>query len=217
MLMPRTMDAWLLGTILALCSLAKPVSAASAIERVVVNGVPLRLHSSTEIGEPEVVAEALAQRWAQSGPAPLTVRLRDGRIIIGRQRHALHETVSLQRGRHPGSTRLDYAIRDLREPIDSWNGLPFVPPADWQSVSLVRHGRSRAAPLTGLFRSQRSVELAVRQLSEALLRAGWSAPPRVGAERGVITSVRGSRRLEAAIAASESGSRIVIQVGGLET
>ncbi len=216
MLMPRTADAWLLGTILAVCGLAKPLLAAGTVERVVVNGVPLRLHSATEIGEPEVVAEALARRWAQSGPTPLTIRLRDGRIIVGRQRHALHETASVQRGRYPGSTRVEYAIRDLREPIESWGGLPFIVPADWQSVSLIRHGRSRGAPLTGLYRSRRSVESTSRQLIEALRRAGWSAPSRVAAEQGLITSVRGSRRLEAVIAASESGARIVVQIGGLE-
>ncbi|MEY3714141.1 MAG: hypothetical protein RL321_1761 [Pseudomonadota bacterium] len=216
MLRPRTIDAWLLATIFAVCSLGEPLLATSAVERVIVNGVPLRLFSSIERGEPDLVAEALVRRWSQSGAPPLTIPLSDGRIIIGRQRHALHETATVQRGRTAGSTRVEYAIRDLREPIESSSGVPFAVPADWQTVSIVRHGRSRAAPLTGLFRTRRSVELTSRQLREALLRAGWSAPSRATFERGLIASVRGSRRLEAAIAASDSGARVVIQVDGPE-
>jgi hypothetical protein len=41
MLTARSVDGWLIGTILAFCSLADPVSAASRSEAVVVNGVPI--------------------------------------------------------------------------------------------------------------------------------------------------------------------------------
>ncbi|MEN9836413.1 MAG: hypothetical protein RLZ79_81 [Pseudomonadota bacterium] len=216
MLTARSVDGWLIGTILAFCSLADPVSAASRSEAVVVNGVPLRLRSTSEFGEPEVLAELLAHRWAQNGPAPLTIRLRDGRIILGRQRQAFHETVSLQRGRSPGSTRIEYAIRDLREPIEPWGTEPFVVPADWQRISAIRHGRSRGAPLTLLYRSHRTVATAIRQLRESLLRAGWSATRVDSDNHAVLMSRRGNRQLQAAIARSETGVRIVIQLDGSE-
>lgn len=216
MLTARSMDGWLIGTILAFCSFADPLSAASRSEAVVVNGVPLRLRSTTEIGEPEVLAERLAHRWTQSGPAPLTIRLRDGRIILGRQRQAFHETVSLQRGRSPGSTRIEYAVRDLREPIESWGAEPFVVPADWQRISSIRHGRSRGAPLTLLYRSHRTVSTAIRQLRESLLRSGWSATRVDSANQAIVMSQRGGRQLQAAIAQSETGVRIVIQLEGSE-
>lgn len=216
MLTTRSVDAWLIGTILAFCSLADPVTAASRSEAVVVNGVPLRLRSTTELGEPEMLAQVLAHRWAQSGPAPITIRLRDGRIVLGRQRHAFHETVSLQRGRSPGSTRIEYAIRDLREPIESWRVEPFVVPADWQRISSIRHGRSRGSPMTLIFRSHRTVPTALRQLRESLLRAGWSAPRVDSENQAIVMSQRGTRQLQAAIAQSETGVRVVIQLDGSE-
>lgn len=216
MLTSRSIDAWLVGTMLALCSVADSLSAASQSEAVVVNGVPLRLRSTTELGEPAVLAERLAQRWAETGPAPMTIRLRDGRIILGRQRHAFHETVSLQPGRSPGSTRIEYAVRDLREPIESWGPVVFVMPADWQRVSVVRHGRSLSAPTTLLFRSSRTVSTATRQLREALIRAGWSLARDESDGHGVIMARRGNRLLQAAIAPGANGVRILVQVGGSE-
>jgi len=45
MLTSRSIDAWLIGTMLALCSVVDSVSAASQSEAIVVNGVPLRLRS----------------------------------------------------------------------------------------------------------------------------------------------------------------------------
>jgi hypothetical protein len=215
-LTPRSIDAWLIGTVLAFCSLADPILAASRSEAVVVNGVPLRLRSTTELGDPEALADLLARRWTESGPPPLTLRLRDGRIVLGRQRQSFHETVSLQRGRSPGSTWIEYAIRDLREPIESWGAVPFVVPADWERISTIRHGRSRAAPTTLLFRGRRTVPIAARQLRESLLRAGWSATQLNSEDHGVLMSRRGARQLQAAIAASETGTRIVIQLDGSE-
>lgn len=216
MLTPRPVDAWLIGTLLAVCSLADPVGAATRSETVVVNGVPLRLRSTTELGEPETLAEGLTRRWAESGPAPLTMQLRDGRIILGRQRQAYHETVSLQRGRLPGSTRVEYAIRDLREPIEAWGAAPFVVPTDWQRISSVRHGLSRSAPMTLLFRSHQTVPTVVRQMRASLIRAGWSATRLDSEDHGVLMSLRGTRQLQAAVAASKTGTRIVIQLDGAE-
>ena len=63
MLTTRSVDAWLIGTILAFCSLADPVTAASRSEAVVVNGVPVLRHGEHTGAKPgRVVLGAGATR-----------------------------------------------------------------------------------------------------------------------------------------------------------
>lgn len=216
MLTKRPLDLWLIGAALSLVALPSALMAADRNLLVWVNGVPLQLRSSLENGEPDAVAESIARRWASIGPSPLKLRLSDGRIILGRQRHAFHETANLSPGRARGTTQVEYALRDLRVPIDSRSRIPFVAPADWHQISAVRHGKSISAPLTLLFRSSRDSSTAVGQLRRALLRAGWVMPAKALIPGDVLWSQRGSQYLEAAFAPSESGVRIVIQVGGAE-
>jgi len=216
MLIRRPFDIWLLSAALSLASLPTVLVASNRELLVWVNGVPLQLRSSTESGEPEKVAESIARRWERNGPTPVKLPLKGGRIILGRQRDAFHETASLSPGHQPGTTQIEYALRDLRVPIESRIRMPFVAPPDWHQVSVVRHGQSKSAPLTLLFRSSRDPSTAVEQLRRALLRAGWITLAKDSLPEDLLWAHRGSQHLEAAFAPVERGVRIVIQITGAE-
>jgi len=204
----------LLATLLTIGFMVPLQAGAERMSTVVVNGVPFKIRSYEQRGTPTDIATATARRWSSNGPAPLSWSGEGGRIVLGRQRGPFHETLSLLPAERPGYTLLHHALRDFRQPLLAADLPPLRTPSDWKKLSAVRHGSSGQAPQTFLFSTERTVDVVIRQIADALRAAGWVTPRVVRKDGAVIWSERGSQRLEAVVTVDGRHARIVMQVGG---
>jgi len=204
----------LLGTLLVVSSIIPLEVFASTSMQVTINGVPLSIRTYEKRGTPHELASEATQRWSANGPAPLIWQAEEGRIVIGRQRGAFHETLTLIPAKRPGHTEMHHALRDLRQPVEPLGQLPFALPIGWKLISVVRHGSSATAAQTFLLRGGRGRDFVVAQSVRALRAAGWTSPRILRDSNVVLWSARGSQSLEAVIEPRGQQTRIVVQVGG---
>lgn len=203
-----------------------PVPTAIAVDwqiaRVRVNGVPLELRSRVvAIAQPALVA-AVAARWQGVDGKPSDAAFSrstfaDGKVVLGRQRGRLHETVTL-RSHGPGRTRVLVVVNDLGAPAMTPARPPVRLPAGQRLLQVVEHGSGRVAPRTFTIGSAADPRIALAQWRRALAAAGWSlrsvGPAGEGPRAWSLWADRGNQRIEAAFMHGRDGARIVLQVSG---
>jgi hypothetical protein len=180
-----------------------------------VNGVPLELRRGELAATPSEISTAVLARWSARGTAVPQVAAIHGRIVIGRQRGRLHETVSLGLA-GPGRTSVLVAVSDLGARLPPPARLPAGLPAGQRVLQVIETVGGRVTERAFTLESGRDPSVALAQWRRALAASGWS--PRVaatGAGGGlVLWADRGRERLDAVFVAAPEGARIVIQVTG---
>lgn len=187
------------------------------VSRVRVNGVALELrHGEVGVGRPALAAALVAQ-WRSAGDATPTALAVGTRVVIGRQRGRLHETVMLRDTGH-GRTHVLVAVTDLGVGVSRPPRPPLGLPIGQRVLQVVEHGGGRHAARTFTLRSDEEPPVASGRWRRALAAAGWSprvtAPDARGPRRWVLWAERGNERLEAVFIARDDGARIVLQVTG---
>lgn len=189
--------------------------------RVRVNGVPLELRTGEfALAQPTLVS-ALAERWqlTDGGRHAAVIRstVAAGHTVLGRQRGALHETVTL-RASGPGRTRVLVAVNDLGAKARPPAQLPVRLPAGQRLLQVVEHGDAGVAPRIFTLESDKEPQVALSQWRRALVSAGWSLrsvdPSGAGPRAWMLWADRGHERIDAAFSHGIDGARIVLQVSG---
>ena len=191
------------------------------IARVRVNGVTLDLRSGDVAVDQPALAAAVAARWrgAEGKPAAAVSRstLTDGRVVFGRQRGHLHQTIMLH-SHAPGRTRVLVAVNDLREAAVTPARPPIRLPAGQRLMQVIEHGDGGVAPRTFVIASADPPRNALSGWRRALTAAGWSLrsvdPAGAGPPAWLLWADRGSGHIDAVFSPAPDGARIVLQVSG---
>ena len=137
-------------------------------EIVIVNGIRIEVRT-TQIVVPLIQAIAVLQ---PSWGAP-RARLRGDRVVFGRQRGALHETLTLRPASIPGHLLVLHASQDLRQKARVLPEPPVNLRAGLRVVNAVQHGDSRTAPTTFTLRSALSTAAVLQALRAEAENSGW--------------------------------------------
>lgn len=215
----------LLFVAMSIVGIAPAVPCVAADWQVVsvrVNGVPLEMRIAELPVAPGRLATALTTKWRTTGDAlsPVEVTrntIGGGRIVIGRQRGRLHETVTLSEIAR-GRTRVLVAVNDLGARTVANLRLPAALPAGQRVLQVIEHGAGPHSTRTLILASDKLPEVALTQWRRALTSAGWSArtvPPAAGGVRGwLLAADRGRERIDAVFSVGDDGARIVLEVSG---
>lgn len=184
-------------------------------EEIRVDGVPLSIRSvELEVARPRIAAGLLA-RWEAPGPAAPIVTAGEGRTVIGRQRGALHEAVSLTDA-GAGRTRVVVTVRDLRIPVASPARPPPGLPGGMRMLRVVEHHGRGVASRTFSFDLRGPPARALQGWRRSMGLSGWKlrVTTPVAGDRHValLWAVRGNERLEAVFSRTPEGTRVVMQV-----
>lgn len=204
-------------TLVAAAALPPPPIAAGAwqVDDVRVDGVPLSIRSGEfEVTRPKLI-EGLLARWAAPGAAAPIVTAGEGRTIVGRQRGALHEAVTLT-DVGKARTRVIVTVRDLRIPASVPGRPPAGLPGGMRTLRVVEGLDGRSAARTFSIDHGKPPPQALERWRRSMALAGWQVrvmtPVGRDPHRGLLWATRGGERLEAVFGPGPQGARIVMRV-----
>ena len=137
-------------------------------EIVIVNGIRIAVRR-TQIVVP--LNQAIAELQPSWG-AP-RAGLRGDRVVFGRQRGALHETLTLRPAAIAGQLLVLHAVQDLGQKARVLPEPPVHLRAGLRVVNAVQHGDSRTAPTTFTLRSALSTAAVLQALRAEAEKSGW--------------------------------------------
>lgn len=191
------------------------------VARMRVDGVPLEVRAGDIPVAQPLLAAAVAARWqAAGGKAAVAVsrsELADGRVVLGRQRGRMHQTITLS-PQGAGRTRVLVAVNDLGASTVKPARPPVRLPVGQRLMRVVEHGDGGLAPRTFVIASGHAPQLALSQWHRALTAAGWRprslGPIGAGPRASLLWADRGRGRIDAVFSPAPDGARIVLQVSG---
>jgi hypothetical protein len=192
--------------------------------RVFMNGVLMEVRVLRLAAEPAALAAALEPDWAalralsQPPATQAAAASSASRILLGRQRGSLHETVTLSAAGARGQTLAILSVLDLSRPVSEAPAPPFALPPGTRVVSRTEWiagegGRGRGERTFVVHRTA-SPTADLQRLERAARSAGWTFTDSPAAARSPLRIARrGSAELTLVATPREGGSAITMVVG----
>ena len=224
MLTPRRST---LGVVVVSALVVSPLPPLVAAEWVAmqlrVNGIDIAVRRAELDASPDTSRDAVARQvltlWTSQGAMrPTLVELPD-RIVIGRQRGVIHETVAVRSVANSQRIAIEYAAQDISATRRARTALPFVAPPGTQILQTVEFLDDPRGAREYVLHLRRTPGIAVHSLGAAMRASGWSIARRTISDRSgeraaMLFAERSSEQAELIARAEDDGVRIVLRVGG---
>lgn len=192
--------------------------------RMRVNGIELDVQTTESSLSREEIAQQLLATWSVQGALRPTHLVLTDRTVIGRQRGAIHESVSLRPIGRSGRTQIEYAAQDLTATRNAVARPPFTPPAGLRTLQVLEYIDDPRGARQFAMQMRRSPQVTMAAVRGALRRSAWSVQTRaigvapansVPTDRGfVLFAERAGERAELTVRAEHDGTRVLMVVRG---
>ncbi len=219
LMMRRSTFGVVVASALVVLPLPPLVAADWVAMRVRVNGIDFAVRTTELAASRDAVASQVLTLWTAQGTIrPTLVELPD-RIVIGRQRGVIHETISLRSLVSSQRIFIEYAAQDISAARRPRISLPFVAPSGAQILQTVEFLDDPRGAREFVLHLRRTPTVAVLSLGDALRASGWSIARRTIADRAgeraaMLFAERAGEQAELIARTEGDGVRVVLRVGG---